>query len=90
MKLRLRVFHKDFLQKASRQRDVQMAMDFVEVLPTEVVDRRTYNMLASVCVHASDLENALLTAERMQQRGFQLDLPMYTNLITGTQSWSHS
>lgn len=75
---------KEFLRSASKQKNVKVALEFVELLPKEFVDCRTYNMLATVCVDVNDLENALVAADRMQKRGFALDLPMYTNLISGT------
>ena len=78
-----RVMHKEFLNLASKQKEVESAIAFVEMLPNEFVDRRTYNMLTSACVRARDVDNALLAAKLMQKRGFELDLPMYTNLILG-------
>ena len=71
------------MKQALQKKAVKQAMEYVQLLPDEAVDCRTYTMLASVCVHACDVKNALLAAEHMQQRGLKMDLPMYTNLIRG-------
>ena len=56
----------------------------VQLLPRQLVDGRTYNMLVSVCVAARDLPSALKAAEMYKATGRQLDTILYTNLICST------
>eukprot|EP00803_Ostreobium_quekettii_P011523 evm.model.scf_535.6 EVM.evm.TU.scf_535.6 scf_535:44271-50781(-) len=76
-----RVRHKDFLRRAADRKAVKLAFRFLQVLPREFVDARTYNMLVTVCVRASNLAAALKAADMMKSTGLKLDVYLYTNLI---------
>ena len=77
-----RIRHKDFLRPAKDHKAVSHAMRFVQLLPSQVTDARTYNMLVSVCIAARDLPMALKAGIMMKDSGKQLDTFLYTNLIT--------
>jgi len=72
---------KDFLRVAGRRGMVAEAFRFVQLLPLDITDSRTYNMLMSVCAENADLPNALKAASVMQAAGLKLDVKHYTNLI---------
>jgi len=76
-----RVRHKDFLRRAADSKAVKQAFRFIQVLPREYVDARTYNMLVSVCVRAADIAAALKAADMLRSTGLKLDVLLYTNLI---------
>lgn len=78
-----RVQHKIFLRAAADHRAVDHAMRFVQLLPNQLTDARTYNMLVSVCIAARDLPGALKAGELLKRTGRKLDTYMYTSLITG-------
>jgi pentatricopeptide repeat protein len=58
-------------------------MRFVQLLPRQYVDARTYNMVLTVCAEARDLRNARHIADMCLASGLKLDTVMYTNLIKG-------
>mmetsp|Transcript_2657 Transcript_2657/g.6586 ORF Transcript_2657/g.6586 Transcript_2657/m.6586 type:complete len:1003 (-) Transcript_2657:90-3098(-) len=73
--------HKDFLRLAGKRRAVSEAFHFVELLPNYVADRRTFNMLITVCAQAADLPSALKAASLLQEQGLSLDDSHYTNIM---------
>lgn len=73
------VIHKDFIRKV----DPKSAIKFLEIMPIEFIDCRTFNMVASRCVQEKDIEKTIQTVDLMKRRGLRLDLPIYTNLISG-------
>lgn len=73
--------HYKFLRPAQRQKAVRRAMRFVQLLPRQFVDARTYNMLLSVCAEAGDIHNAMLVADMLRAAGHRMDTILYTNLI---------
>jgi pentatricopeptide repeat protein len=59
------------------------AKRFVQLLPKQYADVRTYNMLVSVCAAAGDLRSGLQAADMLRASGAKPDCVMYTNLIKG-------
>lgn len=78
-----RLLHRHFLKAARRKRDVDAALRFVQLLPRENTDARTYNMLISVCAAARDAAAALRVADMWRSTGRQVDTMLYTNIIVG-------
>ncbi len=78
-----RLRHYRFLRPAASQRAVKQALRFVQLLPRQYVDARTYNMLLRVCARAGDLRNALHVADMLQAAGLKMDSHLYTTLISG-------
>lgn len=76
-----RLKHSDFLRAATEQASVRHALRFVQLLPRQFVDARTYNMLVSVCAKTGDVRNALRAADMLRSAGLKLDTILYTNLI---------
>ncbi|KAL4443545.1 hypothetical protein ABPG75_011282 [Micractinium tetrahymenae] len=74
--------HYRFLRPAASQRAVKQALRFVQLLPRQYVDARTYNMLLRVCARACDLRNALHVADMLQAAGLKMDSHLYTTLIS--------
>lgn len=64
-----RLRHRHFLKAAAQRSAVKQAFRFVQVLPRQYVDARTYNMLVSVCVAASDLKAAMAAADMLVSTG---------------------
>lgn len=64
-----RLRHRHFLKAAAQRKAVKQAFRFVQVLPRQYVDTRTYNMLVSVCVAASDLKAAMAAADMLVSTG---------------------
>lgn len=64
-----RLRHRHFLKAAVQRKAVKQAFRFVQVLPRQYVDTRTYNMLVSVCVAASDLKAAMAAADMLVSTG---------------------
>lgn len=79
----IRLQQKLFLRMAARKKAVKPAMHFVQMLPKTAVDKRTYNLLVSVCVKAQDLKSALDIKKIVEGNGYGVDLVLYTNLIAG-------
>lgn len=78
-----RLRHYRFLRPAASQCAVKQALRFVQLLPRQYVDARTYNMLLRVCARAGDLRNALHVADMLQAAGLRMDSHLYTTLISG-------
>ena len=78
-----RLLHRHFLKAARRKRDVGAALRFVQLLPRENSDARTYNMLVSVCAAARDAAAALRVADMWRSTGRKVDTMLYTNIIVG-------
>jgi pentatricopeptide repeat protein len=66
---------------------VKQALRFVQLLPRQYVDARTYNMLLRVCAQAGDLRNAMHVSDMLQAAGLKLDGILYTTLISGERAW---
>ncbi|CAG9464124.1 unnamed protein product [Pedinophyceae sp. YPF-701] len=77
-----RLRHKPFLRAAARAKDVKAARDFLLLMPSELLDARTYNMALSVCVAAKDLDAASKMVRNMAAEGIKADAYTYTSLIT--------
>lgn len=77
-----RLLQRHFLKSANKRRDVDAALQFVQLLPQNVVDVRTYTMLIGVCVAARDAAAALSVADSWREMGRKLDTKMYTSVIT--------
>eukprot|EP00887_Chlorella_sp_A99_P002066 scaffold18.g2066.t1 len=75
--------HKWFLRPAAARKAVKHAFRFVQLLPRQYTDARTYNMVLTVCAEAGDLRNAFHCADMLQAAGFKMDTILYTNLIKG-------
>ena len=73
--------HYKFLRVAQRQRSVRRAMRFVQLLPRQFVDPRTYNMVISVCAESGDVKSALRVADMLRAAGHKMDAILYTNII---------
>ena len=73
--------HYKFLRPAQRQRSVRRAMRFVQLIPRQYVDKRTYNMLLSVCAEAGDVKSAVRVADMLRAAGHKMDTILYTNII---------
>lgn len=73
--------HFKFLRPAAKMCAVRQALRFVQLLPREYVDTRTYNMLLSVCAEAKDVKNAIRAADMLRGTGRKLDTILYTNLL---------
>ncbi|KAG7672854.1 hypothetical protein Ndes2526B_g08327 [Nannochloris sp. 'desiccata'] len=73
--------HYKFLRPAQRQRSVRRAMRFVQLIPRQFVDPRTYNMLLSVCAEAGDVKSAVRVADMLRAAGHKMDTILYTNII---------
>lgn len=76
-----RLRHCKFLRPAQRRAAVRKALRFVQLLPREYVDAKTYNMLLSVCAQAGDVKNALRVTDMLKAAGLKMDTILYTNLI---------
>ncbi len=76
-----RLKHYKFLRPAQRQRSVRRAMRFVQLIPRQYVDPRTYNMLLSVCAEAGDVRSAVRVADMLRGAGHKMDTILYTNII---------
>ena len=63
---RRRLKHYCFLRPAATHKSVKQALRFVQLLPRQYVDARTYNMLLRVCAQAGDQRNALHVADMLQ------------------------
>lgn len=79
--LHRRLKHSEFLRAAARHRSVRHALRFVQLLPRQFVDARTYNMVVSVCAETGDVRNALRCADMLKVAGLRPDTILYTNLI---------
>lgn len=77
----VRLRHCKFLRPAQRRAAVRKALRFVQLLPREYVDAKTYNMLLSVCAKAGDVKNALRVTDMLKAAGLKMDTILYTNLI---------
>lgn len=77
--------HYRFLRPAASMRAVKQALRFVQLLPRQYVDARTYNMLLRVCARAGDLRNALHVTDMLQAAGLKMDNILYTTLISGEE-----
>ena len=62
---------------------MRAALRFVQLLPRQYADTRTYNMLLTVCAEAADLRAALRVADMARGVGIKPDTILYTNLIKG-------
>ena len=78
-----RLKHYRFLRPARTQRAVPAALRYVQLLPRQYADRRTYNMLLSVCADARDVRSGLHAADMLNAAGLRMDTLLYTNLIKG-------
>jgi pentatricopeptide repeat protein len=76
-----KLLHNRFLRPAATQKAVFQAMRFVQLLPRQYVDARTYNMVLTVCANAGDLRSALQVADMLQAAGLKQDAIIYTNLL---------
>ncbi|GMH32599.1 hypothetical protein BSKO_00433 [Bryopsis sp. KO-2023] len=81
-----RLMQKYFLRLAGNKRAVKQAWKFVELLPVQAKDTRTYNMLISVCVKSHDLDAALKVKDMIGESGMELDVKLFTNLISACAS----
>jgi pentatricopeptide repeat protein len=82
-----RLKHYRFLRPAARRKAVKPALRFVQLLPRQYADARTYNMLLRVCAQAGDLRNAMHVADMLQAAGLRMDAILYTTLISGAWVW---
>ena len=73
--------HYKFLRPAKRQRAVRAALRFVQLLPRQYADPRTYNMVLSVCAGAGDVRAALRVADMLRAAGHRMDTILYTTII---------
>ncbi|KAI3428088.1 hypothetical protein D9Q98_006471 [Chlorella vulgaris] len=78
--------HYRFLRPAASRNAVKQALRFVQLLPRQYVDARTYNMLLRVCAQAGDLRNAMHVSDMLQAAGLKLDGILYTTLISACAS----
>lgn len=74
--------HKPFLRAAEHQGAVEAALSFLDLMPPDLVDNRTFNMVVSVCVGSKSLHGAFKVLGQMRERGLKPDLILYTNMIT--------
>jgi len=65
---------------------VKQAFRFLEVLPRELTNLQTYNMVVTVCVRARDMAAAMQAADILRSTGRKPDSVLYNNLITGALS----
>lgn len=77
-----RLKHYRFLRPAATVKAVAKALRFVQLLPRQYADARTYNMLLRVCAEAGDLRNAMHVADMLQAAGLKMDSILYTTLIS--------
>jgi len=78
----LRVQHNHFLRNAERKKDVKAALRFLDLLPGDCIDARTFNMAAKVCAAAGDAKSAIQVADLYRQTGNKVDVMLYTSVIT--------
>lgn len=76
-----KLLHNRFLRPAATEKAVFQAMRFVQLLPRQYVDARTYNMVLTVCANAGDLRSAMQVADMLQAAGLKQDAIIYTNLL---------
>jgi pentatricopeptide repeat protein len=81
-----RLKHYRFLRPAASLKAVKQAMRFVQLLPRQYTDARTYNMLLRVCAEAGDLRNAMHVADMLQAAGLRMDPILYTTLISSARA----
>ena len=74
--------HKPFLTAACDKRMVDEALAFLDIMPPEFVDNRTYNMVLSVCVAGKSLQGGFRVMGQLRERGIRPDLILYTNMLT--------
>jgi pentatricopeptide repeat protein len=55
---------------------------FLDLLPSELADSRTFNMVVSVCAGAWSIHGAFKVLGQLRERGLKPDLKFYTNMIT--------
>lgn len=78
-----KVSHKIFLQAAGAARNTRAVLRFLQLLPAECADARTYNMAIKACSTAKDLHGALKVMDMMAIRQVPCDFIHFTTLITG-------
>jgi pentatricopeptide repeat protein len=78
-----KVSHKIFLQAAGAARNTRAVLRFLQLLPAEFADARTYNMAIKACSTARDLHGALKVIDLMAIRQVPCDFIHFTTLITG-------
>jgi pentatricopeptide repeat protein len=74
--------HKPFLTAARNKKMVKEALNFSDVLPHEYADKRTFNMVISVCIAAKSLCGGSEVMRQLRERNISPDLILYTNMIT--------
>ncbi|WIA13975.1 hypothetical protein OEZ85_002539 [Tetradesmus obliquus] len=77
-----KVSHKIFLQAAGAARNTRAVLRFLQLLPAECADARTYNMAIKACSTAKDLHGALKVMDMMAIRQVPCDFIHFTTLIT--------
>uniref|UniRef100_A0A383VR28 PROP1-like PPR domain-containing protein n=1 Tax=Tetradesmus obliquus TaxID=3088 RepID=A0A383VR28_TETOB len=77
-----KVSHKIFLQAAGAARNMRAVLRFLQLLPAECADARTYNMAIKACSTAKDLHGALKVMDMMAIRQVPCDFIHFTTLIT--------
>jgi pentatricopeptide repeat protein len=78
-----KVSHKIFLQAAGAARNTRAVLRFLQLLPADCADARTYNMAIKACSTARDLHGALKVIDLMAIRQVPCDFIHFTALITG-------
>lgn len=77
----VRCSHRHFLRAAAATKSGRMVLRFLQVLPPEAADGRTYNLALHACVDAADLETATSIVSLMNVRSVPLDVIHRTTLI---------
>jgi len=76
-----RLSHRYFLRAASAAGEPRAVLRFLQLLPPEAADGRTYNMALDACARNADLETATSITALMTVRGAALDAIHRTTLI---------
>jgi pentatricopeptide repeat protein len=75
--------HKVFMRAAGTARNTRAALRFLQLLPPDFADARTYNMAIKACSTARDLHGALKVMDLMAIRQVPCDFIHFTTLING-------
>jgi pentatricopeptide repeat protein len=78
-----KVSHKVFLRAAGAARNTRAVLRFLQLLPPDFADARTYNMAIKACSTARDLHGALKVIDIMVIRQVPCDVMHFTTLING-------
>lgn len=76
-----RISHRHFLRSASAHGAVDSAFRFIQLLPSQYTNEKTYNMLLGVCIQARNVKFAIHATHLMNESSIKIDYKHYTQLI---------